>query len=308
MIGSIPKYILWALIGIGIGIGILLLIILSHIVIGFFTKKSTQQSQKSQPDQGDTKTALGSPANNYSRTPRNTVDDSRDRSYDLKPLLQVLTKEIQGIRESLNQIAEILQSQVSSQPQDIKPPFPKEEKILTPRQGMTEPPQLPESETGEQVPPFLSQEVEEPVKSLHSVPSERMPPALTEFCDLYNGDEQGELQRYYQPHYRVGVVNAMERRQDISEPPLFENRTSGKFLVHYIEEEDLYAVVPSYGLVLERLIYGPGAFGEVFDCPEFDSQSSYTVKVIQPARFEPDYTKKKWTLKEKGKLKLEVCS
>ena len=300
MIESIPEYIVWIL------IGILLLFVSSLIGIIFFRQKPAQRSRKSKPYQRYAKAASGSPVNSYSRRLRNTIDDSRHRSPDLKPLLQELINEVQGIRESLNQIAEILQSQVSHQPQDIKSPFPKEEKALTPEQDMTEHRQFSESEMGEQIPPFLSQKVEESVRSLHSELSEQMSPALAAFCDLYNTNEEGELQRYYQPHYRVGVVNAMKRRQDLSEPPLFANRTNGKFLVYYIEPEDLYAVVPSYGLVLERSVYGPGAFGEVFDCPGFNFQNRYTVEVIQPARFEPDRTKEKWTLKENGILKLKV--
>ena len=91
-------------------------------------------------------------------------------------------------------------------------------------------------------------------------------------------------------------------------PPLFENSTKGKLLVYYIEGEDLYVVVPSYGLVLDRSVYGPGAFGEVFNCPGFESQHSYHIKVIRPAVFKPDLANQSWTPEEKGQLELELIS
>ena len=114
-----------------------------------------------------------------------------------------------------------------------------------------------------------------------------------------------ELQAHYQPLHRIDVVNALERRNNPNEPPRFEAYEAGNFLACYIDSEGLYAVVPVYGLTLEYSIYGPGAFGEVFDCPNFNFQHYYQdLKVIRPAIFESDSTQQQWTLKEKGELNL----
>ena len=279
MIEYVSDYILWVL------VGILFLLILSLLTIRFFKQKSSQYSRESYPPQGYTKTISDSSKDSYSGTPENTIDDLKYYAANLTSLLEALTDEIQGVRESLNQIAEILQNQEVSQSQDISSSSQKDEKIPTPHQDMDEYPRFPESE-----------------------PNEGISPVLVEFCALYNAGERYELQTRYQEHHRLSVVNAMGRRQDLNQPLLFQNQPNGKFLVYYIEEENLYAVVPSYDLVLERLLYDSGAFGEVFDCPGFDPRHSYSVKLILPACFEPDYTKEKWTLEERGQLELKVIS
>ena len=290
MIEYVYEYIPWIL------VGILFVLVLSLLVSRFFRRKSVQHSREAHPYQGNAKTTLDPPVDSHSRTPENTVDDLNHHSSDLKPLLQTLIDETQGIQKSLNQITEILQSQVVSEYQDISSLFQEEEKVLTPYQDMKEPPQLSESKTNEQTPPV-------PPQSIQREPTEWMPPVLSEFCDLYNAGKQDELQTRYQRLYRISVVNAIERRQSLSEHPLFENSTNGKFLVYHIESEDLYAVVPFYGLVLQDSLYSSGAFSEVFDCPGFDSQHRYYVKVIRPAFFKQD--NEKWTLQEKGELELK---
>ena len=139
---------------------------------------------------------------------------------------------------------------------------------------------------------------------------EPMPPALKEFCERYNIGVTNQLRRAdlrqnYEKHYRIGVTNAPERRVNPETPPNLSTDTSGNYLAFYIEAEDLHAVVPQYGLTIQDSIYGPGAFGEVFDCPNFDVKLRYQdAKVIRPAILEPDTAREHWTPKEKGKLDL----
>ena len=57
---------------------------------------------------------------------------------------------------------------------------------------------------------------------------------------------------------------------------------------------------------LGRAILHPGAFVDVFKCPDFDPQSYYkVVKITQPAVFEPDDEKETWILKERGIVELQ---
>ena len=135
--------------------------------------------------------------------------------------------------------------------------------------------------------------------------NELIPPDLKTFCDLYNAGKQSNLRTSYRPYYRIGVINANERRRNLDTPPIFMEDTAGRFLAYYIESENSYAVVPRFDLTLQDSIYGPGAFGEVFECPQFNRQHTYrNVKVIQPAFFELDSNQQCWTLKEKGELDL----
>ena len=153
-------------------------------------------------------------------------------------------------------------------------------------------------------------EAPQPQTERPSEPMESMPPAVREFRDLYNvGVEDSslreELRQNYEKHYRIGVANASERRLNLEQPPILNTDTSGNFLAFYIETEDLHAVVPLYGLVIQESIHGPGAFGEVFECPDFDAGRRYReIKVMRPAIFEPDVNREQWTIKERGKLDL----
>ena len=143
-----------------------------------------------------------------------------------------------------------------------------------------------------------------------SEPIEPISPILKKLCNDYNigianRSQREELRKNYEKHYRVGVINASERRLNPEQPPALNSDTSGNYLAFYIEAEDLYAVVPLYGLTLQESIYGPGAFGEVFECPDFNPQLRYRdIKVLHPAILEPDSALEQWTLKEKGKLDL----
>ena len=148
-------------------------------------------------------------------------------------------------------------------------------------------------------------EATEPLQPRQSESNESIPLDLRTFCDLYNAGKQSNLRTSYQPYYRIGVKNASERRRNLDTPPVFKEDTAGRFLAYYIESENSYAVVPRFDLTLQDSIYGPGAFGEVFECPQFNPQHTYrNVKVIQPAFFELDSNQQGWTLKAKGELDL----
>ena len=138
---------------------------------------------------------------------------------------------------------------------------------------------------------------------------EEMSPALRKFCNLYNASRRSDLLASY-ANYRIGVKNAHERRSNLSReiPPIFESQDAGDFWAFCVESQDLCAVVPVHGLVLQEFIYGIGAFGEVFECPNFSPGNSYHVTVIQPATFKAGEAKQSWILQEKGKLKLELIT
>ena len=138
------------------------------------------------------------------------------------------------------------------------------------------------------------------------------PPAIVEFCNRYNTgiqDRQNQTNflQHYQENYRICVENPMERRLNPQIDPIFKtDLAAGRFLACYIEDEKLYAVVPVYDLKLGRAILHPGAFVDVFKCPDFDPQSYYkVVKITQPAVFEPDDEKETWILKERGIVELQ---
>ena len=209
--------------------------------------------------------------------------NARDNSSDTGALVQVLTEIAENLRrpsfdlellhqtltagtENLNYIADILQNQVPTQHPDI----------------------------------------EEFSQPSESEPSNQIPPILQKFCELYNSGAESELRDSYQPHFPIGVSNATERHERQSESPIFQTDTVGNLVAYSIESEDFYAVVPFYGLVLQDSLYGPGALGEVFECPSFDPLYSYQIKVIRPAVFELDSVNQRWTLQEKGELELEA--
>ena len=125
------------------------------------------------------------------------------------------------------------------------------------------------------------------------------------FCELYNSRQENQLLMNYRHCFQIQVVNTLKRREDPKIPPIFETNERGKLWAFYIEDENLYAVVPIYSLTLERSVYGPGGFSEVFECPDFDPLSHYkNLTVVKPGIFKPDSNQQLWTLVEKGKLNL----
>ena len=157
-----------------------------------------------------------------------------------------------------------------------------------------------------------SQKVAEPSQQHESGPGEGMlPSAIVEFCDRYNAgvkeqQRQKNFLEYYEQNYVIDVINAEERRLNSQTNPIFKTDGVGYFLACYIEKEKLYAVVPVYGLVVERSTYAPGAFGDVFECSNFNPRRHYRIlKIIQPAIFETDDKKETWTFKVRGSLELQ---
>ena len=147
-------------------------------------------------------------------------------------------------------------------------------------------------------------------QSVRSEQDELTLQALQKFRDIYNAkvkDQQGWMNfRNDHTFFRIGVKNSDERRQNPNAFPIFKTDSAGKLFAFYIKSADLYAVVPNYGLVMEHLTYDLSAFSEVFECPGFNYQNRYHIKVTQPARFEQDRGKETWTLKQKGVLELKT--
>ena len=128
-------------------------------------------------------------------------------------------------------------------------------------------------------------------------------PDIQKLVTLYNAGEDAELRKIYKHPCSIHVTNETERLQNLNVPPVFQNTADGSFVVYAIDSESLYAVVPFSGCILQNALYSSGAFGKVFECPGFDPEHTYHVKVIRPAFFKQD--NEKWTLQEKGKLELK---
>lgn len=150
--------------------------------------------------------------------------------------------------------------------------------------------------------PSREEEHSQPVQSDQVKP---LPQELQEFVALYNASDDAKLRQIYSPFYSIRVSNETERFQNPNVPPIFQTETSGSFVAYAIHSEDLYAVVPFSGCILQNKLYGSGAFGDVFECPGFDPEYKYRVKVIRPAFFKRDPVNEEWTLEEKGKLELK---
>ena len=143
------------------------------------------------------------------------------------------------------------------------------------------------------------------------IDQEMLPKSILNFCVHYNAaikDKQKwrEFLVQYNRYYNIDVENANERARspqaDID--PIFKTTDSTScYLACYIEAEKSYAVVPFYDFVVDRSTYTPGAFGEVFECPQFDEHHKYQItKLTEPAIFKPDDAKDVWTLQKKGVL------
>ncbi|MBI1923908.1 hypothetical protein HYR99_06620 [Candidatus Poribacteria bacterium] len=149
----------------------------------------------------------------------------------------------------------------------------------------------------------LMQQRPQPQKAQHNLTP------MQEFGHLYNAavedsKRHSEFAQRYQP-VRIGVANAMERRRDSSKEPDFQTSPYGDYFAVVVEGGTRYAVVPRFALTFQESSYGPGAMGQVFECPNYDIRQRYPrVKVVKPAVFEPDPARQRWTLKEKGVLDL----
>lgn len=125
-----------------------------------------------------------------------------------------------------------------------------------------------------------------------------------EFVTLYNSGDKEKLYEVYGGHSSIKVANETERLRDPNKLPVFESKLQGGFTAYATPSENLYVVVPFSGMVLQNQLYTFGGFGEAFECPGFDSNYRYDVKVIRPAIFKQEPGSKQWTLERKGKLEL----
>lgn len=132
-----------------------------------------------------------------------------------------------------------------------------------------------------------------------------LPPALQKLVTLYNAGEDAELRKIYKSPYSIRVTNETELYQNPNIAPVFKTMANGSFVAYTIDSENVYAVVPFSGCILQNDLYNSGAFSKVFECPGFDPGYKYHVKVIRPAFFKRDTVNEKWTLQEKGKLELQ---
>lgn len=146
------------------------------------------------------------------------------------------------------------------------------------------------------------EEHSQPVQSEQVKP---LPPELQEFVDLYNVGNDAKLRQIYSPFYSIQVSNESDRLQNPNVSPIFRTHSNGSFVAYAVDSENLYAVAPFSGFVLQNAFYSSGAFGDVFECPGFDSQHRYYVKVVRPALFKRDPVNEEWTLEEKGELELK---
>ena len=130
-------------------------------------------------------------------------------------------------------------------------------------------------------------------------------PNLQQFVVLHNAGDAAKLGQIYEYHCSIHVSNQTERLQNLDIPPVFQTMADGSFVAYALDSENLYAVVPFSGCILENKLYSSGAFGRVFECQGFDPDHKYHVKVIRPAFFKGDPVNEKWILEEKGKLELK---
>ena len=263
-------------------LGVLLLGILILLIVIFHTHRSFRKQVENRleyPDEDNrlshleekVKALSEGHVNSPSQTFEGTADYSKDLPSDFKHLLEMLER-----------IASILEDHSLFQTGNSTNQSVENTITSTHSQGITASSQDSQNEHDEP----LSQ-------------------VLQAFCNVYNSRQEHQLRMNYQLCYQIQVANTLKRREDPNEPPIFETNERGKFWAFYIEDEKLYAVVPVYSLTLERSVYGPGGFNEVFECPDFDFRSHYkNLTVVKPGIFKPDSTQQQWTLIEKGKLDL----
>ena len=162
-------------------------------------------------------------------------------------------------------------------------------------------PQTVESKNSE--PP--SQETEEPLQSVQSEEDKPLPPDLQKFVTMYNTGKDAELQKIYNPRHSIRVTNETELFQNPNITPIFETMANGSYVAYAIDSDNLYAVVPFSGCILQNDLYHSGAFGKVFECPGFDPKYKYRVNVVRPAFFKHDSVNDKWSFEKEGKLELK---
>lgn len=146
------------------------------------------------------------------------------------------------------------------------------------------------------------QKVEEISQFIKGVEEKPLTPNLQKLVSLYNQGNHTEIQNIFDSTCSIRVTNETELYHNPNITPIFETKANGSFVTYYIDSENLYAVVPFPGCILQNDLYSSGAFGRVFECPGFDPKYKYDIKVIRPAFFKHD--NEIWTLEQKGKLEL----
>ena len=146
-----------------------------------------------------------------------------------------------------------------------------------------------------------TEKTQQPIKNEEDNP---LSPDLQKLVTFYNANKDSELRKIFDPPSSIHVSNETERLQNPNIPPVFQTKPNGSFDAYAINPDNLYAVVPFSGLVLQNTLYSSGALSEVFECPGFDPKYKYDIKVIRPAFFKRDPINEKWTLEETGKLEL----
>jgi hypothetical protein len=133
--------------------------------------------------------------------------------------------------------------------------------------------------------------------------------AISDQCagmiNLYNVSRNDQSNRTtfrekYQPFF-INVANDVSRRRNEDVAPEFRKDSDGSYLaVPYDQERAI--VFPDFTVSVAEAVYGPGALGEVFSCPDFDRRYSYPdIRVDTPAIFKPTGGDN-WRLDTPGRL------
>ena len=215
---------------------------------------------------------------------------AKNLASDLRLLLDV-------IQEGFSQVAESIErSRLPQTPKPVDCATLSDEEVESSQTVQSESDKpLPQTESNAVLADTIVQS--EPDKPPH--------PELQRFVALYNAGGETKLRQIYNPPCFIRVGNEAERFQNLNISPIFQTAPNGSFAAYAIDSENSYAVLPFAGSVLQNKLYSSGAFGEVFECPGFDPEHTYYVKVVLPALFKQDPVNDTWTLQEKGKLELK---
>ena len=209
---------------------------------------------------------------------------------DLRPLLDVIQTGFSHVAENIER------SRLPQTPKPVGSATPSDEEVESSQPVQSEPDKLlPQAESNT----VLSEVV------VQSEPDKPIPPELQRFVAFYNAGGDPKLREIYNPPCSIRVSNERERFQNLNISPIFQTAPNGSFVAYAIDSENSYAVLPFAGSVLQKELYSSGAFSEVFECPGFDPEHAYYVKVVRPALFTRDSVNDTWTLQEKGKLELK---
>lgn len=106
---------------------------------------------------------------------------------------------------------------------------------------------------------------------------------------------------------RIGVTNAMERRQDPRIQPLVESAEDGNYFAVRREGADAgrFWVIPRFDLTIDDAVYGPGGLELFFECAGYESGCRHRdYRLVKPALFRCEGARS-WHLVDRGSLRLE---